>query len=408
MPWLTTHIMPMILATGWGLGYLVEKLNWEEVRQKKGWRSSCFWYVPFAFGMIGSLLGVTPPFQGQELAQLQATSNFLLAFVGSAGSLVGLIILLRGWHTKTFAKTMLLTFFAILSVLTFRTAYRAAYINYDNAKEFLVYAHSTRDMKDVLEQIETISKRLYGDKSIKVAYDNDSLYPFWWYLRDYPNRVWYGDNITKDLRDSPVILVGSANFAKIEPLVRDDYLMYEYKRMWWPTEFYRNQTLSTIWTDLTNPAMRSALWQIWFNRDYTEYASVTGNNSLTLAAWSPSDLLRMYIRKDVAAQIWEYGITPQPEEPKIDPYASNTISLDPVKVISVAGQSTFSAPRGIAVAPDGSLFVADSRNHRIVHLIQQAYTSTPGAAMPIFEESPAPKEPSMNLGEWLGHDGWFT
>ena len=394
MPWLTTHItMPMILATGWGLGYLVEKLNWEEVRQKKGWQVIVLLIIfIFAFSnLIGSLLGVTPPFQGQELAQLQATSNFLLAFVGSAGSLVGLIILLRGWHTKTFAKTMLLTFFAILSVLTFRTAYRAAYINYDNAKEFLVYAHSTRDMKDVLEQIETISKRLYGDKSIKVAYDNDSLYPFWWYLRDYPNRVWYADNITKDLRDCPVILVGSANFAKIEPLVRDDYLMYEYKRMWWPTEFYRNQTLSTIWTDLTNPAMRSALWQIWFNRDYTEYAAVTGNTSLTLATWSPSDLLRMYIRKDVAAQIWEYGITPQPEEPKIDPYASNTISLDPVKVISVAGQSTFSAPRGIAVAPDGSLFVADSRNYRIVHLDPTGlYLNSWGSYANVLE-GPAPE-----------------
>jgi predicted membrane-bound mannosyltransferase/sugar lactone lactonase YvrE len=409
MPWLTTHItMPMILATGWGLGYLVEKTNWQEIRQKKGWQVIVLLIIfIFAFSnLIGSLLGVTPPFQGAELAQLQATSKFLLAFVGSAGSLIGLFILLRGWRPKTFAKTLLLTFFSILSVLTFRTAYRAVYINYDNAKEFLVYAHSTRDMKDVLEQVETISKRLYGDKSIKVAYDNDSLYPFWWYLRDYPNRVWYADNITKDLRDCPVILVGSANFAKIEPLVRDVYLMYEYKRMWWPTEIYRNQTLGTLWADFTNSAMRSALWQIWFNRDYTEYAALTGNTGLTLATWSPSDLLRMYIRKDVAAQIWEYGITPQPEEPKIDPYASNTISLDPVKVISVAGQSTFSAPRGIAVAPDGSLFVADSRNHRIVHLDSTGlYLNSWGSYANVLE-GPAP-EGTFNepWGVAVGPDG---
>ena len=149
---------------------------------------------------------------------------------------------------------------------SFRAAYRAAYINYDNAKEYLVYAHSTRDMKDVLEQVETISKRLYGDKSIAVAYDNDALYPFWWYLRDYPNKVWFGDNITKDLRNSPVILVGSANFAKIEPLVRDDYIMYEYKRMWWPMEAYRNQSIASVWQMLKNPALRAGLWDIWFNQ----------------------------------------------------------------------------------------------------------------------------------------------
>jgi hypothetical protein len=119
------------------------------------------------------------PFAGKDLAQLQATSTFLLAALGSAASLAGLVFILRDWHPRTFLKTLLLLCFGVMAVFTFRAAYRAAYINYDNAKEYLVYAHSTRDMKDVLEQVETISKRLYGDKSIAVAYDNDSLYPFW-------------------------------------------------------------------------------------------------------------------------------------------------------------------------------------------------------------------------------------
>ncbi len=371
MPWLTTHItMPMILASGWALGYLIEHIDWEAVRRGKGWLVMLLSLVfLFAFGnLLGALLGPVPPFAGKDLAQLQATSTFLLAGLGCLGSLGGLVFLLKDWRPRTFLKSLLLLCFGVMSVFTFRAAYRAAYINYDNAKEYLVYAHSTRDMKDVLEQVETISKRLYGDKSIAVAYDNDALYPFWWYLRDYPNRVWFGDNITKDLRDSPVILVGSANFAKIEPLVREDYIMYEYKRMWWPMEAYRNQSFASVWQMLKNPAMRSALWEIWFNRDYTQYAAVTGDGSLTLATWSPADLLRMYIRKDVAARIWEYGVEPVETAPKVDPYAGNTISLDPVKVISMAGGQTFSAPRGLAFAPDGSLFAADSRNNRIVHL----------------------------------------
>jgi len=394
MPWLTTHIsMPMILASGWALGYLVEHTDWEAVRRKKGWLVallSLVFLVAFS-SMLGALLGSVPPFSGKDLVQLQATSTFLLAAVGALASLAGLVFLLKDWQPRTFLKTLLLTCFGVLAVLTFRTAYRAAYINYDNAKEYLVYAHSTRDMKDVLEQVETISKRLYGDKSIAVAYDNDALYPFWWYLRDYPNRVWFGDKITKDLRNSPVILVGSANFAKIEPLVRDDYIMYEYKRMWWPMEAYRNQSFGSLWQMLKNPAMRSALWEIWFNRDYTQYAAATGDGSLTLATWSPSDLLRMYIRKDVAAQIWEYGVEPVETAPKVDPYAGSTISLDPVKVISSAGNLTFSAPRGLAVAPDGSLFAADSRNHRIVHLDANGlYLNSWGGYANVLE-GPAPQ-----------------
>jgi len=69
--------------------------------------------------------------------------------------------------------------------------------------------------------------------------------------------------------------------------------------------------------------------------------------------------------------IWEYGVSPEPEEPRMDPYAGNTVSLEPSRVINYAGETTFNAPRDIATAADGSLFVADSRNHRIVHLDSQ-------------------------------------
>ncbi|NLC13419.1 MAG: hypothetical protein GX768_05180 [Chloroflexi bacterium] len=375
MPWLTTHItMPMILTSGWALGYLVEKTDWEEVRQRTGWLVVLLAGVFLvAFGsLIGSLLGTNPPFQGKELFQLQGTSTFLLAVVGSLASGVGLYYLLRGWNGRTFARLILLVFVALLAVQTARTAWRAAFIDYDNARELLVYAHSTEDMKDTVKQIETISKRLYGDKSIKIAYDNDVRYPYWWYMRDYPNKYDFNAEVTKSLQDYPIIVVGTSNFARIEPVVRDDYYQYEYKRMWWPNEsLYRDWSLTRIWDDLKSPAKRSALWELWFNRDYTEYSLAFNNPSLTLATWSPADNARMFIRKDVAAKIWEFGVSPKPEEPKVDPYAAGLIDLEPALAISIGGELPFSAPRGIATAPDGSLFVADSRNHRIVHLDAQ-------------------------------------
>lgn len=372
MPWLTTHItMPMILTTGWALGYLIEKIDWQEVREKNGWLVLILSGVFFvALGsLLGSLLGTQPPFQGKELFQLQATSNFLLALIGTLGAGAGLFALLRNWGGANFWRTALLVIMGLLSFQTARTAYRAAYINYDNAKELLVYAHSTRDMKDTVEQIETISKRLYGDKTIKIAYDNDVRYPYWWYMRDYPNKVDFDTNVTKSLQDSPIIVVGASNYSKIEPVVRDGYYRYDYKRMWWPNEaLYRDWSLGSVLRDWKDPAKRSAIWQLWFNRDYSEYAVAFNNPSLTLATWSPSDLARMYFKKDVAAMIWEYGVSPEPEEPRVDPYAGNTISLEPMTVINYAGESPFNAPRDIAMAADGSLFVADSRNNRIVHL----------------------------------------
>ena len=370
MPWLTTHIaMPLILSSAWGLGYLVKTTDWHVIFRKKG-------LLVFLLGLLfmmaissafGTLLGSNPPFRGKELAQLQATSTFMLSALASFCTGAGLIWLLKDWVFSTFTRLLILSGFLILGILTFRTAFRAVFINYDNAKEYLVYAHATRNMKDILEQVETISARLYGDKSIAVAYDNNSLYPFWWYFRDYANKRWFADSPTKDLRNSPVILVGTESFAKIEPIVANDYYQFDYKRMWWPMEDYRNQTFQSLWEMLKNPDIRAGLWQIWFNRDYSLYAQATGRTNLTLATWSPSDAMRMYIRKDIAAQIWEYGLAPIPVEPKVDPYEGATISLKADVIISSANGTSLQAPRGLAFAPDGSFYVADSRNHRIIH-----------------------------------------
>ena len=375
MPWLTTHItMPMILTCAWAVGYLVEHLDWASVWQKKGAIAAVLVPIFFiAFGsLVGSLFGTNPPFQGKDLAQLQATSTFLLALVGTIGSGAALIYLVRSWSGRMLANFFLLGFIGLLAIQTARTAWRAAFINYDNARELLVYAHSTEDMKSTVEQIETISKRLYGDKSIKIAYDNDVRYPYWWYMRDYPNKYDFNTEVTKSLQDYPIIVVGTSNYARIEPVVRDDYYQYDYKRMWWPNEeLYRNWNPRRIWDDLSNPTKRSALWQLWFNRDYTEYAVAFNNPGLTLATWSPSDGARMFIKKDVAAMIWEFGISPEPSPPRVDPYLEGTISLEPQTVLGAAGDLPFAAPRDVATAQDGSLYVADSLNHRIVHLDPQ-------------------------------------
>ena len=54
--------------------------------------------------------------------------------------------------------------------------------------------------------------------------------------------------------------------------------------------------------------MRSALFQIWFDRDYTQYATLTNNSSLTLENWQPSNRFRLYIRKDIVNKFWQYGV----------------------------------------------------------------------------------------------------
>jgi uncharacterized protein (TIGR03663 family) len=372
MPWLTFHIaLPMILVTAWALGQVFEKVNWRSFVEQRGWVvvGLLVVFVPATVSALASLMGSKPPFQGSELTQLNATSTFLTAIVTALLSGWGLFTQLRHWQGGQTLRVVLLLFFAFLGVLTMRTSFVATYINYDNANEYLVYAHSNTPVKTVMDQVEDISRRMYGDLSMPVAYDDDVSWPFSWYLRNYTNQRYYQANPTRDLRDVPVILVGDNNFSKIEPVVGQAYYQLDYIRMVWPDQGYFNLTGEQFRNTLTDPQWRLALFNIWWNRDYKLYSELTGLE-LTLDKWRPADLMRMYVRKDVAAKLWNYGLAAAPEELVADPYEGKGIELSPDAAFGVPGAEPgqFNHPRNLAVAADGTIFVADADNHRIQHL----------------------------------------
>jgi DNA-binding beta-propeller fold protein YncE len=328
MPWLTVDIaMPLILACAWGLGWLLER------RPSLAWRQT-------------------------------------LRYSCLAGA-------------------------AVLAALTARAAYRAAFINYDQPLEYLVYAHSAPDPKRFLGQLEDLSRATTGGLDIVVAYDNNVRYPYWWYLRHYPKRIDYDQHPTNELRKAAVILVGEPNYAKIEPIVGSDYVRMDAMRLWWPNQDYWRlkwdaisaeqklptdqmtigQYLSGAWRHVqpffNDSQARAAVWQIWLNRDFSLYAARQNTpGAYTLGSWSPAERMRIYIRKDVLAKV--YGFTP-PElgGGALDPYQAK---LQPLTADLPTDSLGLQAPRGLAFAPDGSLYLADSRNARILHLASDGQT----------------------------------
>ncbi len=256
----------------------------------------------------------------------------------------------------------------MLAVLTARSAHQASFINYDTAKEFLVYAHSARGPKDVLEQVEEISLRTTGGKDIKVAYIGDALYPYWWYFRDYPNKVWLKDQLTRDLLNYPVVISDDEQYSKTLAILKDGYTDTLYKRLVWPMQDYFNLSWKSVWEGLIDPAMRQAILKIWLDKDYSEYAALSSNANLTLETWQPSGNIHLFIKKDIVAAIWNYGTLPaQVEVESTDPYEGKNITLVPDKFFGAAGleEGQFDMPHGVALATDGSLFIADARNHRV-------------------------------------------
>lgn len=372
MPWLMVHItLPMILLTGWALGHLVEGINWREWRTRNGWLilGTLLLFVFSLFGLLNLLLHNRLPFAGNELTQLQDTSIFLFSLLTLLLSGGGLYKLLASnWTWLEFTRLLTLSIFGFLGLLTARTAFTATYINYDQGNEYLVYAHGARGVKDVLDRVTQLSLRTTDGLGIEVAYDDDVSWPMTWYMRDFYKNRYYGNTPSRDLRSAPAIIVGDNNFSKIEGVVGQAYYRFDYIRMVWPNQDYFNLTPQRFLEALTRPDLRAAIFEIWLNRDFTAYGTATGRE-ITISNWDPADRMRLYLRKDVANTLWEYGAAVAPAQVEADPYEGKQIPLEASIIFGSGGSAPgqFNKPRDLAVAPDGSLYIADSDNHRIQH-----------------------------------------
>ena len=448
MPWLTLHMAwPMILFTGWAIGQIIESIT-PLIAEEKPARTGLSIlilavFVIAVFNIFQSMFGSTPPFQGTELGQLEATGKFIFPFVtaiasgallaylmkndfvslgmvgllilaiitlGSGvingasmmslsatpdidrtlitqsqikfgatalaliGSIVGIVLMAKLQRTSAFFQFVTLTIFGLLAVQTARTSFRANYINYNDATEYLVYAHGAGGIKEVMSQVEEISKRTAGGLNAIVAYDASApdtgvSWPVVWYLRDYTALRSF-DQPTRSLREAVAVIVDQKNFDKIEPALGDGFYRFDYIRMWWPNQDYFNLDKSRVLNAITNSSIREGIFDIWFDRDYTKYAQAIGSTTTTLTNWQPADQMRLYVRKDVAAQIWNYGVGPSTTAVQADPYEAGTVIIPADQIFGADRYPPLglNAPRAIAAGLNNDFYIADSRNNRIIHI----------------------------------------
>jgi len=379
MPWLSTHfVVPMALLSGWYLNGLFSRL-----RDKGTILTLLPNLLLITAALLISMVALSPILRGAVSFRDQDTVN--LVAVGRAIGAVLMALLLAIFAHRRLAdldapqkRAMWVSAAALLLLmLTFRTNFMASFQNEDLATEHLVYAHGAPSTKaDVMPQIERLSMRLYGDKSIRVSYDDDASWPYTWYLRDYPNRHFYAGNPDGTLTESPVIIAGSYNWDKVEPILQDDYVERRYTFLWWPLEDYRNLSWESFLGDprleraerrsLLDAEVRGALWDIFFHRDYAEYG-LASSRDLGLGNWPLRHDLKLYLRKDVLANLWDYGVNVAAVTPPVDPYEAGDLALEPALIIGSAGsgQGQFSSPRNVAVSEDGQIYVLDSGNNRV-------------------------------------------
>ncbi len=344
MPWMVVHqVVPLILLAAKFLGDLYERVNWSVVWRRGG--------ALLALLLPAFLLGLYGLARRRETSEWLAVLLVVLLLLGLT---VLLIRRLGGKHTWA---VILTTALGVLSFLTVRTAWMAAYINYDYATEPLVYAHGGADVKSTMNEIAELSRRTVGQKQIEVAYDREAAWPLEWYLREYPNRKYYGDAPTRDLRDVPVVISSPGLDDRVRALLGDRFYRVRRREIWWPNEQYMGLTWERIRDILASPEKREILWNILYHRSYPR----------TPDDWYHVDYVYVYVRKDVAQQLWDRGAVLVASLEPPNPYANAQVELGVVREWGELGSDLgqFNHPRGLAVGPEGNIYVVDSDNHRV-------------------------------------------
>jgi sugar lactone lactonase YvrE len=174
------------------------------------------------------------------------------------------------------------------------------------------------------------------------------------------------------------VIVGAANESKAKPYLGDNFTRFNYRLVWWPVEDYKNQSIKRLLEtyvtgspETENPDDRRQvvrdnwrkLLKIIFYREYEDY---------TLNEWPFVHRFNVYVRNDVLQDMWDYQsgpvqlMTGGPAGGQ-DPYAGKRTETEAFAVWgnNGSGDGQLNAPRNLAVGPDGSIYVADSGNHRV-------------------------------------------
>ncbi len=441
MPWLTTHLtLPMILLTGWLGGQIVEGVRRESLRAG-GWLALLLapvGVVALAHVLLG-FWGDSAPFSGRTSDLLTATGTWFGALLIAGGVAWLFWRVVQRVGAGQAGRLALLSALLVLALLTARVAYLATYINADYPTEYLVYAHAGPAVKTVMAEVDRIAEITNEGYDMRVAFDDESSWPFTWYFRHYSNYGFFageaGSVTPATLEGARVVVVGSKKVGDVRRILGDRYYEFSYFRLWWPMQEYFNlnyQRVANVFSlekeNIAAPYYRQGMWDIWWNRDYSTYAQAMcieskqfrcegeaaqaqsdeereqlfntcaravvaecrNDDRFDVNNWPVSDRMYVFVDKSIAAQVWDAGVgsaTVDIREPK---YPEDEVYQDVQAERILGANADLLGPRGIAVDADGLLYLADTDHNRVVVLdaegnpvrtIGDPATAPPGAAL---------------------------
>ena len=281
MPWLLMHVtLPAILLGGIVVDDAANR--WRVLRRKPSIRFG--WTVPpwaaplVVLGLLASAgawfflagrltYGVFERVNDGPMQHVVSGHSldrwWLLALPPLAGALVlAASVCWRGFRMT--GRDALIAVVAVLALLQVHASWRLSYLQGDTPVDMLMYNQTSPDVTRVMTELNALSNELYGDNDLVVWYDNGTAWPMQWYLRDFPQRVFFDRSLDAAPEragvQADVLLVADNNIDNVEGQMAG-YTAQAYVLRWhFPENTYRNFAIApelnagrSAWDDAEDP-----------------------------------------------------------------------------------------------------------------------------------------------------------
>jgi len=412
MPWLDLHItQPLLLLGAMAIAGLLRRASRDMFVRGPGLMALALTGI-LAAVILGGMVAA-PPLSGTALgmqaAQLQGMAMWFLVIA----LLFALVLTGRRAGARVVLVPASVGVLAVLLVLSVRTAWGVTYARGDIPQDMLVYVQSSPDVPRVVREIDRISYETGQGKDLRILLDggytdnvggqsvvHESIaWPFEWYLREYKNKSYYSRTFSTPT-DAPVILAMVPNEDPIRGAL-SNYVAQRGRLNWWYPEDYKGLTWAKIWDGLRDPSTRSKIWRYILyretlnplgSRDFDFFVRSDLARGVPVQGGAPVGSAPQAAPADAVAQIAPGGITIWGKtssggsilgEPRgvalgpngllyvVDAAACKVVAFRPDGTVAQqwgrkgGGDGEFNEPWGVAVAPNGDVYVADTWNHRI-------------------------------------------
>ncbi|MDI3339877.1 MAG: TIGR03663 family protein [Sphaerobacter sp.] len=247
MPWLTVHIaLPLTLLAAALLGEAAEGIE----RAWRAWSPARRRAVLAVAGGIGALAvagflimawASAGPYVQQATArgtQLQRTlrpwaaEHWAVVYLPWLLLLVLLVAAAVRLGTRQMLATLALTGSLALALAQVHVGWHMTYRSGDIPTDMLIYVQTSPYVPRVTQELEQLSQELTGGMGLEVWYDSGTQWPFNWYLRNFPNRHYFGTRLTEP-PTAPVVLVSQDNYSPELERQLKDYTYQQYPMRWW-------------------------------------------------------------------------------------------------------------------------------------------------------------------------------